>query len=79
MGPIPAGYPGDRPTVCPGYLVQLPQVIEAARASAWRRDGALAQFYDGPIGELAKQCIDIMASAQSQASNYNIRNPRETT
>ena len=42
--------PGKHPEdldydVCPGWLVTLPQVTEAARASGWRND--LKQFYSG--------------------------------
>lgn len=59
-------------------MVTLPQVIEAARAASWRRDGALAQFYDNePITELAKTCIDIMAGAQREVENFNIRKSSE--
>ena len=76
--PTPAGWP-DKPTdICPGYLVQLPQVIEAARASSWRREGALSQFYgDRPLTEIAINAIDAIAGASRQVENHNIRQARE--
>ncbi len=78
LAQVPSSYLGKRPDVCPGYLVQLPQVIEAARANSWRRDGALAQFYDGePITELAKTCIDIIGEAMRKVENHNIRSAGE--
>jgi len=58
--------------------VQLPQVLEAARASAWRKDGALAQFYDNePISDLAKTAIDIISAAMREVENHNIRSAHE--
>lgn len=59
---IPPNYPYERPSVCGGYLVSMPQVIESARAASWRKEGALAQFYDTPLTDLAKFCIDIVAA-----------------
>ena len=74
VAPVPPDYPGDRPDVCPGMLVSMPQVIEAARAASWRKDGALSQFYDGrPLTEIAKYAIDILIGHQRQVENYNIR------
>ena len=73
-GPVPGAYPYDRPDVCPGYLIQLPQVIEAARANIWREKGALREFYDGePITDLAKQSIDLISAASREVENHNIR------
>ncbi len=33
--------------VCPGWLISLPQVLEAARAYGWRQQ--LDQFYEGQL------------------------------
>lgn len=77
--PAPVSYSGEKPDLCPGYLIQLPQVGEAVRAFTWRKDGALREFYDGrPITPLAKFAIDTFAGAQREVENYNIRNPKES-
>jgi len=72
--PVPPEFDGERPDVCPGYLVQLPQVIEAARAHGWRKDGALRDFYDGePLTPLAKLSIDIIGGALREVEQHRIR------
>lgn len=72
--PVPSEYPHERPEVCPGYLVQQPQVIEAARACSWRKEGALREFYDGePLTPLAKWAIDVMAGAIREVEQEQIR------
>ncbi len=74
-GYAPGEYTGKRPDKCCGYLIQLPQVIEAVRANTWREKGALREFYDGnPITDLAKDAMDIFASSQREAENYTFRN-----
>jgi hypothetical protein len=72
-GPVPPDYPHNYPDICPGYLVTLPQVIEAARASSWRRDGALGQFYSGPLTDLAKYCIDLISGEFKAVEQHYIR------
>ena len=74
---VPPSFPYDRPDLCCGYLSSLPQVIEAARASSWRRDGALGQFYDGPLTDLAKHCIDLIAGEFRAVEQHVIRQSRE--
>ncbi len=69
---IPPGYPHERPDVCPGYLAALPEAIESARAYSWRKDGALAQFYD-QITPRARLCIDLAAAEFRSVEQYNIR------
>ena len=75
--PIPeALFWGDdeKPDVCSGYLVQLPQVIEAARAYGWRKDGALREFYDGkPLAPLTKTALDIMGQSLREVEQHRIR------
>jgi hypothetical protein len=72
---VPPAYPQeyDLPDICPGYLASLPQVIEAARASSWRREGALAQYYDGPITDIAKIAIDFISAEFKAVEQYEIR------
>lgn len=70
---VPGEYPYDYPDICAGYLVSLPQVIEAARASSWRRDGELAQFYEGPIADIAKTAIDLISAEFKACEQHYIR------
>ena len=74
---VPPAYPYQRPDVCCGYLTSLPQVIEAARAYTWRKDGALSQFYEGRLTGIAKYCIDIIAGEFKAVEQYAIRQSRE--
>ena len=74
---VPPSYPYERPEVCSGYLTSLPQVIEAARAASWRREGALGQFYEGPLTDLAKYAIDIIAGEFKAVEQHVIRDSRE--
>lgn len=71
----PSAYPGERPDVCAGYLVsQLPQVIEAARASSWRSEGALREFYDGDtLAPITKFAIDTIAAEIKAVEQHQIR------
>lgn len=74
---VPPSYPYERPDVCCGYLTSLPQVIEAARAASWRREGALGQFYEGKLTGLAKYCIDVIAGEFKAVEQHVIRESRE--
>lgn len=70
--PVPGEGP-DEPECCPGYLVQLPAVLETARAHSWKTDGAIRDFYeDGPT-DLAKDCIDIFATEAKLVEGYAMR------
>lgn len=70
----PAAYPYEPLTVCAGYLASMPQVIEAARAASWRRDGALREFYDGnPLTPLTKWAVDVVAAETKAAEQDAIR------
>lgn len=74
---VPPDYPHEDPPICAGYLTSLPQVIEAARACSWRREGALGQFYEGRLSGLVKYAIDIMASEFKAVEQHRIRKARE--
>lgn len=52
--------------LCPGYLISLPQVCEAARAHFWMEKGQLGEKYPNQ-SPLLHDCIDILASAQGAA------------
>lgn len=72
--------PGLRPfreaPVCPGYLIQQPEVYEAARALSWRRDGQLQVFYDEPLTGALRDCIDILDSACKESERDHLRKQR---
>jgi len=74
---VPAHFPYDDPPICAGYLTSLPQVIEAARACSWRREGALAQFYEGKLSGLVKFAIDVMSAEFKAVEQHAIRESRE--
>lgn len=74
--PVPGDGPDDV-AVCPGYLIQLPQVHEAARAASWRSEGALGQFYDQPLTQLAKDCIDMVATETKRVEAHAMRKASE--
>ena len=55
---LPVGAP--EPTMCPGYTISLPEVIEAGRAMLWRNHGQLQELYDVPITQALRDCVDIL-------------------
>jgi len=58
------GYKGPKPTVCPGYTTQLPEVIEGARARLYWSKGELSAFCDGaPPTDALRYAIEIAESA----------------
>ena len=76
--PAPAKYIHERPQVCVGYLMEMPQVIEAARATGWRKEGAQREFYDGePLTPLTKFAVDVMAGAMREVEQDRIRSQKE--
>lgn len=63
-----------RTNVCPGYLIQRPEVIEAARALAWSKRGQLEAFYRGAeLTDTAVEAIEIVAGEQNQTQAYGVR------
>lgn len=75
---VPAGYTGEHPDICPGYLVQLPQVIDAVRAYSWRKDGALREYFGtSQITDLSRTAIDIVGGEFKAVEQYRIRKSRE--
>ncbi len=74
--PVP-GYPDDDYDVCPGYLVSLPQVVEAARAHSWRKESAIASFYDSPLCDLARDGIDLIALNSGLSEGFTQRRVME--
>ncbi len=41
------GYAGDKPTACPGYTTNLPEVVEVARARLHWSKGQITAFCGG--------------------------------
>lgn len=59
------------PTTCAGYTTKLPEVLEAARASAWLKRGDLRAFVDDETpGENLVDAIDIHDGAVSAKDAY---------
>ncbi len=72
---LPQSGPEHDANWCPGYTTSLPDVIEAARALSWRRDGQLGNFYDLPV--LLRDCVDILDVAAKQEERESMRKRRE--
>ena len=70
----PSAWPEPVVGTCPGYLVQLPQVLETARLYAWRKDGALEQGLCGwPMTPLFRDCCDVLAGAIGEVEAHMLR------
>lgn len=64
-------------SVCPGYLIQQPEVYEAARARRWRAEGgSLRDLYDDPLNPALRDAIDIMDAACSEVDREHMRKQR---
>lgn len=73
-GPVNVGSIPLDPPECPGRLVALPEVHEAARALAWRDTGQIRDFYDGePLTEIAKDAIDLVAAEVKAVERHSMR------
>jgi hypothetical protein len=65
-------------TVCPGYLVSLPQVIEASHAHVWFDKGQLTEFCDGKQPTRAmRDCVDILDCSIAEANAAAVRNAKK--
>ena len=50
------------PSVCAGWLVALPMVVEATRAYGWAKNGLLSEFYGGfPLPRSLFDSIDVFS------------------
>lgn len=71
--PAPANW-GHHGGVCPGYLITLPTVIEAARSKMHWEKGLLDQRYeDEPLTQVLFECIEILVASSADAESvlYN--------
>lgn len=74
---LPLGFPGSNDE-CPGYLIALPEVLDAARALEWKREGLLRDYFDGDeITPLARDALDIIASEIKSVERHALRAARE--
>lgn len=65
-------------TVCPGYLITLPQVVEATRAFGWSEKGQLREFCDGETPtELLRVCVEVLGGVTGEAQITKMREARE--
>ncbi len=72
----PADGPADR--VCAGYLVSLPEVLEAGRALSWRKEGQLKDYYDGAALTTAlKDAIDVLDTELRRVESYAMDKPTQ--
>lgn len=58
------------PTTCSGYLVNLPEVIEAARARSHWKHGSLRDFCAGQPSENIMQAVEIVDGEASEVESF---------
>jgi len=64
--------------ICPGYVIQMPEVIETARLLQWRNHGSLAALVDDlPLPMAAAACVDMLDGAVREVEAAMIRDARE--
>ncbi len=66
------GYTGPKPTVCPGYSTNLPEVIETARARLHWSKGELLSFTRGTPSEALTTGIEFLEHAANEAHLWSI-------
>jgi len=66
------GYAGPSPAVCPGYTVQLPEVIETARARLHWRMGELRSFCGGAAPGALLERIEILEGAARELEEWRL-------
>ena len=65
--PVPANW-GEDPAICPGYLINLPTVIECARAKLHWEKGLLKERYEGyELTGVLLDSIEILVGAVAEA------------
>ncbi len=68
------GDPYPEASVCPGYLVRLPEVIEAARALSWQKRGGLVPLYGNrALPPAATDALDVLEGARNEAEAARFR------
>jgi hypothetical protein len=71
------GYAGPAPTECPGYLTNLPEVIEAARGWSHWSKGSLPVFTRGVPSEALVDSIEHFNGAINECQSWCAENPEK--
>jgi hypothetical protein len=69
------GYSGPRPTTCPGYTCNLPEVIEVARARIHWKNGAIAAFVGGHPTDEMMIGIEVLEGSYNELERWCFENP----
>lgn len=68
---------GDAPcpetSVCPGYTIRLPEVLECARMVGWADAGVLRDAVDGQITQAAIDGMDVVRSEIRSVERHALR------
>jgi len=72
---VPNGAP--MPDECPGYMITLPEVREAARALGWKKDGCIREVYPDGLTQNAIDLIDTVDSSLRAVERHSIRQARK--
>ncbi len=68
------------PTICAGYTSSLPEVLEAARALSWRKDGQLAELYDDhKTTQALRDAMDIVDVERSNVERFALKRDDDGT
>ncbi len=62
----PEGYKGDRPTICAGYTVKLPEVIEVTRARMHWSKGQLEAFHREEAPQVLLMGLEILEGTSNE-------------
>ena len=75
----PSGWPAnDGADVCPGYLIALPQVTEAARAHMWWVKGNLTQRFKKPT-DVLMDAIELISGGSAAVEAYAMEQASKPT
>lgn len=73
----PPGWPfaaDEQPDTCPGYLIQLPEVLEAAIARFWKDGAQLSARFGGlEIPKPMLQLIEVISSEDAELHSYRLQ------
>lgn len=57
---------------CPGYLANLPEVVEVARARVHWKNGSLRDFVGGPPSENLMYAVEVLDAEASECERFMI-------
>lgn len=65
--------------ICPGYVCDLPEVVEAATAHMFLKNGGLGQFCDDGNGErptpMLRDAVTVLECEHGQVMDWSAKNP----